>query len=300
MATVVVDARERALHPCLPSASVRQLAAGDVLIEDADGQALVVIERKTLADLAASIKDGRYREQRVRLTETYGSQRVMYVIEAPSFRMDDAAPVSGVNASSVQGCVVSLLSGGIRVVRTSDVRDTAALITRLAERLGRTTERVHYSEAACAAAQVRKRDNVDARQCFLQQLCQIPGVSIKIASNIQRRFGTLAGLFKELMPSSPAERVAELGSLPLVGPKTAARIAGYVFDEGDVERLPDPAVREVLVAELGHAELQKHVEVAATRQRFVPGKPKPWVKKDRAAAPSAAVCAFVDDPDWDT
>ena len=41
---------------------------GDVIICDDDGSERMIIERKTLNDLAASIKDGRYEEQGYRLS----------------------------------------------------------------------------------------------------------------------------------------------------------------------------------------------------------------------------------------
>ena len=43
------------------------LHIGDIIICADDGEELVLIERKTLNDLASSIKDGRYKEQGYRL-----------------------------------------------------------------------------------------------------------------------------------------------------------------------------------------------------------------------------------------
>ena len=44
-----------------------QLPVGDVILEDNSGNTILIFERKTLYDLAASIKDGRYNEQSFRL-----------------------------------------------------------------------------------------------------------------------------------------------------------------------------------------------------------------------------------------
>jgi ERCC4-type nuclease len=81
-----VDTRERELIPLLSPWPSRTLPVGDIWIGlsgEEIGRGGVVIERKTTNDLEASVLDGRYREQRTRLT-TYCQQRgarPLYVIE---------------------------------------------------------------------------------------------------------------------------------------------------------------------------------------------------------------------------
>ena len=77
-----IDVRETALAALLPDAVLKPLVLGDITIENEDGKELVIIERKTVADLAASIKDGRYREQSARLTSySLDNHRIVYLIE---------------------------------------------------------------------------------------------------------------------------------------------------------------------------------------------------------------------------
>jgi ERCC4-type nuclease len=45
------------------------LPLGDAIICDETGKEKIIIERKSLADLAASIRDGRYNEQGYRLNQ---------------------------------------------------------------------------------------------------------------------------------------------------------------------------------------------------------------------------------------
>ena len=48
-----------------------RLPLGDIILHDpTQGRDIVIFERKTLSDLAASIRDGRYKEQSFRLIET--------------------------------------------------------------------------------------------------------------------------------------------------------------------------------------------------------------------------------------
>ena len=81
--SITVDVRERELIRILGNdANVKALDMGDVLVRSGWEW---VFERKTLDDLAASIKDGRYREQKSRLLAHYPPHRITYILEgAPS------------------------------------------------------------------------------------------------------------------------------------------------------------------------------------------------------------------------
>ena len=78
-ARFIVDDRERDLLRAFSDLGVetttRRLPLGDVLLPRSGA----VVERKTLEDLAASIKDGRWREQRTRLLES--GAPVFYIVE---------------------------------------------------------------------------------------------------------------------------------------------------------------------------------------------------------------------------
>ena len=211
-------------------------------------QPALVVERKTLSDLAASVKDGRYREQQARLAGALPADRIMYVLEGGSEalcydeRMAQRRPtVNGLPAAALQGCVASLLlRERVRVVPTRDVGDTAALLLRLAAHkswaeaaaaapAAHASSSGGYEAAACLAAsavKARKRDNVDGRAAFMRALCQVPGVSARLAAVIAGRFrGSMADMYAELLPLGGAKpRAAVLARLPGVGPKIAGRV----------------------------------------------------------------------------
>ena len=78
-----IDCREKDLIQCCSlvnkdiSVDIIQLPLGDCIINNS-----LIIERKTLTDLAASIKDGRYREQSFRLQKSLEEgYKVLYLIE---------------------------------------------------------------------------------------------------------------------------------------------------------------------------------------------------------------------------
>ena len=61
---LVIDVREKSLiaecFKLLDKLEIKNLPLGDAIIQDDSGNDLIIIERKTLTDLASSIKDGRY------------------------------------------------------------------------------------------------------------------------------------------------------------------------------------------------------------------------------------------------
>lgn len=84
--TLVTDTREERLSQALTKFGVAHTVApldvGDFMIQNAEGEPLLVAERKSLSDFAASNADGRYREQRARLMAVRGSGvAVLYILE---------------------------------------------------------------------------------------------------------------------------------------------------------------------------------------------------------------------------
>jgi ERCC4-type nuclease len=246
-ATIVLDVRERALISAMPEAATAQLQIGDVEIR-ISGTRVLVVERKTLADLAASIKDGRYREQKARLLAN-ATCPVAFVVESAygSFAFDDRMRgCNGIAPKTLQGAVISMTLSS-RVVFTRDVADTVAFLRRTAERLARDftvisseaaalpalacDTRDEYSvNAACVSGiAMRKRDNLDVRSCFAHQLCQVPGVSAKLSTTLCAEFGSMAALYARLLPLSREQREAAFGDLPMLGKKKAATLVDFLF-----------------------------------------------------------------------
>ena len=96
MITIKIDSRENKLKERLKQSAEQlcntlnvinivsvecdNLYCGDFIIEF-EKKPIIVIERKTLPDLVASIRDGRYRIQKSKLIDTFGRDIVTYVIE---------------------------------------------------------------------------------------------------------------------------------------------------------------------------------------------------------------------------
>ena len=233
---VVLDTREHELGQALTRLGCafewRQMDVGDVELYVGFEEPALTVERKTFADLASSLSDGRFAEQRHRLSDNRVG--IAYVVEgSESF----ASQPPG-----VRGAMLSLsLNHGIPVFRTADVDDTAVWIRsaldyvfKFSIEAKKNPREEEYAGAACRAscAKIKKKDNVDPRQCFLQQLSQIPGISYGMAKRIAEKpgFETMRKLVATLEAfATDTERKASLQSVEKIGPKLAERVVAYLF-----------------------------------------------------------------------
>jgi ERCC4-type nuclease len=243
---IVVDTRERDLPKALEAAgctglTVKPLDIGDIEVW-IQGKRTLVVERKSLSDLAASVKDGRYAEQKARMLASGVNHDiiVMYVVEvgsfASAFAFDERMKqgIGGLPAATLQSCVVSMLMDA-RVAMTRDVADTAAFVLRAAKRLMKHQGAASYAHCAAVASVVssKKRENLDPAACFRHQMVQLPGVSVKLARVLCDKFGSMSQLYSQLTPMAPSERVAAFAALPLIGPKKAAQLEAFMFCSPD-------------------------------------------------------------------
>ena len=68
------------VRPTIVTLQVETLPLADVILCDDAGAEMVMIERKSLRDLASSITDGRYKEQKFRIQQA-NIPRCIYLIE---------------------------------------------------------------------------------------------------------------------------------------------------------------------------------------------------------------------------
>ena len=174
---IVVDARERDIIAMFgpDELDVRTLDVCDFLFLKGD-EVVFALERKTIADLDASLRDGRMADQRERMTAAYGA-RVGYLIEG---RVDHADP-------KMAGALTGLL---IRhrypVFRTADKADTVALLRHLdasAEK-GRL-ERYGVDGAQAGPVQSAPKKRTDnPRDAGIAMLSCVSGVSAAAAGAV--------------------------------------------------------------------------------------------------------------------
>ena len=196
-----------------------RLPLGDIILHDPSqgqglglGRDIVMFERKTLADLAASIRDGRYKEQSFRLIETaaasgFHKHNIVYIIEGDLARYDERH--SRITKTALQSAMVSLLYyKGFSVVRTMNVGETAEFILNFADKVAKegadgtkpaydvgsgsddtTTTAAAAQAYSEVSAKKEKRDYITRENIGEIMLAQVPGVSAKMASAILAKYG---------------------------------------------------------------------------------------------------------------
>jgi ERCC4-type nuclease len=186
-----------------------RLPIGDVIISDTtttqgEEKDIVIFERKTLADLAASIRDGRYKEQSFRLIETaaatgFNTHHIVYIIEGDLARYDERH--TQITKTALQSAMVSLMYyKGFSVIRTMNVCETADFILHFADKVAKegplsvadtgtaatATPTQTYSEVS---AKKEKRDYITRENIGEIMLAQVPGISAKMAAAILAKYG---------------------------------------------------------------------------------------------------------------
>ena len=212
-----------------------QLPLGDIIINDGFKE-LIIIERKSLTDLAASIKDGRYEEQSYRLKNLWHhNHNIIYLIEGDFSKFNSFKYNAFKGTLDKQTLYSAMFSinyyKGFSLMRSQSVDETANIIFNMAHKLAKETSKTSFysndlnvtssttsstnleenleenleknlekekdnGKDYCAVIKKVKKDNVTAENIGEIMLCQIPGVSSASALAIFEQFKTLPNLIK--------------------------------------------------------------------------------------------------------
>ena len=112
------------------------LPIGDIIISN-DSEDKIIIERKTIADLLASIKDGRYEEQSYRLNGLpHHNHNIVYLIEGDVNRMNRFKNNVALDKQIAYSAMFSLnYYKGFSVFRSFSLEETATIICNMAYKL---------------------------------------------------------------------------------------------------------------------------------------------------------------------
>ena len=190
---LILDVRESRLGEALTALQVPYTTAaldvGDFLIQNMEGEPLLVAERKSHADFAASNADGRYREQRARLMAVRGSGvAVLYILEGA---WTGVAYGRTTEAQLKRLTTRLLLRYGMPVLSTTSIADTARWCQILLAQLTDDPTVFHPdSEAAAtdamsgftAALNTVKKGNKTATGTAHAMLTAVPGLGAKRVS----------------------------------------------------------------------------------------------------------------------
>ena len=150
---------------------VENLKLGDIVISDDDvaGNELLLFERKSLNDLASSIKDGRYAEQSFRLGgyESVSNHNIVYIIEGDLSKWKENANYNGmVNKKTLLSSMCSMLYyKGFSVIRTMNMTETCELILNWADKLQREhgAKKPYYNGAKIEKQESQEQEQDDEK-----------------------------------------------------------------------------------------------------------------------------------------
>jgi len=235
---IVVDMRETALLTLLPGALAdlsgvvlerAALPLGDIAIyTDLSGAAAVLLERKTVDDLAASHSDGRYKEQRARLLGERGAGVVIgYLVEGgATARFSDA---------ELKNAILRLqFRYTIPAIQTASTAESASYIKAIVVALlrdptcfqgGLATTAAAAAAAYTEAIHVKKADNSTPDRMFRSLLRVVPGLGLTAVEGIAT---ATASSLTRLVAMTEAEVAAISVGKRRLGP-ALARVVHAVF-----------------------------------------------------------------------
>jgi ERCC4-type nuclease len=208
----------------LPTGSVRfePLDVGDVVVE-VSGKCLL-IERKTLADLAASVADGRLAEQVDRMLEAAerGAEGTTPVVLVTGEPPPVDGWVGGMRASAVYGMLNRLqFAQGVSVIWASS-GDAAARLAQLAKKLAATgfSPPPPPESTRPGKKRARSEDADDVGAARRAALLGIPRVSPAVAAALLAKWPSL----RELGAQSASDLASVVVGKKSLGPKLASRV----------------------------------------------------------------------------
>jgi ERCC4-type nuclease len=224
---IIIDSREADLYDKCNDFNVtttscifrKSLDLGDILLTTDDNTDICIIERKSLKDLLASIKDGRYEEQSHRLANAtnFHKHNIIYIIEGMMNQLHNVQ-----EKKIVYSAMTSLnYYKGFSVVRTSCMQETAEFIVFFSDKIEKNTLKTikPFYNVILAQESVQeheqepdtkepanysnfvkkvKKENITPSNIGQIILSQIPGISDVSAMAIIEKFKTIKNLLNEM------------------------------------------------------------------------------------------------------
>jgi ERCC4-type nuclease len=196
----------------------RTLILGDILIEYTNETGniipLILIERKTEEDLAASIQSKRHRNQKIRLLQLQKENpnlKIWYLIEGFKYSEETLPENIGRSRISKDTVLSSIINTIIRdnfyCIMCNDTFETIEFINKLYNKIKKEhislltknnndniKPQNNSNQEYLETIQINKKDNINSNSCMILQLAQIPGISIGIAKKIQDVYPNMISL----------------------------------------------------------------------------------------------------------
>jgi|TARA_B110000238_G_C16091863_1_gene424196 ERCC4-type nuclease len=220
------------------------LDLGDIVIKY-NNEIKYIFERKTIKDLANSIKDNRYHEQKQRLKYSLPNNiKISYIFE--SFRsyesLNEDISICDLNGSIIlSGILNTTIRDNFGIFLTKNVDETIFIIESFISRMLKNPNKYFNKDDKInnnCMLKRRKKDNITKDNMLLLCLSQIPGISEKIATTISNKFENMSQFILILNSMNDEDKIHDLSNMVVqiqnnktrkVGRKISEKIVEYFF-----------------------------------------------------------------------
>lgn len=217
---ISIDVREKELIDVVKTLNIMggnheiivgALPIGDIIVYDDEGDERIIIERKSLYDLASSIKDGRYKEQSFRLSNSnIPNHNIIYLIEGDWNAYSESKGRMDKNAL-MSACITLNHYKGFSVWKTKSLNESANWIIQLCNKMKKmdNSEKPYYTIGEVCKVETKtyeevvnvhreKKKNITGENVSTLMLTCLPGVSVKSAQALLNKYGSLKNLIYAL------------------------------------------------------------------------------------------------------
>jgi crossover junction endonuclease MUS81 len=214
----------------------QNLLIGDFIFRNERGEILLIIERKTIKDLCASIIDSRFREQKERLIESvHDPSKIVYILEGSKRIKGKGTLSKTIMDSAIQNLI---FKHQFKVLFTESVDDTVDQLKMFYKKLKDDS----FSLATIQPATLIKKSSKIIDNIYINQLSVIPGVSLSIANKISERYPSFFELIKAYTTSTDCELLLadiQLGNKRKLGKCLSKKIYECLMDVAKVTEVVD-------------------------------------------------------------
>ena len=233
-----IDYREKHLIDCLKGQidyKTENMNIGDIIFYK-ENVIKLLIERKTISDLANSIKDGRLKDQTSRILEAVCPEKCIFLIEGSMF-INNTGTISGIPTKSLYTSLFNkLFREKVKLMNSCNINETAFIIQQLHDKfinnkcpfnLITSTENI----VETIHIKPRKKGDITEECCCIQILCQIPGISNIKAKVISEKYKSISNFINIINTSN--EPLVLISNIKLsngnhLGIKSAQKIIKYL------------------------------------------------------------------------
>ena len=203
--------------PILSEVVFENLVHGDFQI-CIDGTVCFLFERKTPEDLLASIKDGRYKNQKASCLTEYKPHQYYYIIEGG---ITYSSSPKHVQDKIIHSAIINTqLRDRIGFFFTRSPKETFELILSIYMRVKEKPDEYLQREPQEIKSVIVKKKTTNV---WYQQLCQLSSVSEKTAEAIYKEYPTMKSLFTTACNKSKEELTVLFSEIKTIDPNGKQR-----------------------------------------------------------------------------